>query len=189
MLYKLKEMAISMSNVRICDDWGEKCVVHDRELGEKVDGVYPHKKWSDVVLNDVYLDDTLFWEYEMENVKHAINDSVDQGKSIIINDRDTFAGIKESTSSYRENLGDMANSDRKWIRKKKIPQKNKKNYPTKPNIKGDEKVIKVSEKQDYFNWEINHAGMESSIVEEEIAWEKYDQDTESYSAANLYVYE
>ena len=71
----------------------------------------------------------------------------------------------------------------------KIPQKNKKNYPTKPNIKGDEKVIKVSEKQGYFNWEINHAGMESSIVEEEIAWEKYDQDTEYDSAANLYVYE
>lgn len=182
-------MAIDMSNFRICEEWGEKFVVHNRNLGEKVDGIYPDAKWSDVVANNVYLDDTLYWEYEMENVQQAkIFSEGEEEKSFIINERETFPDIRESVNSYRENLGDMANSDRKWYRKKKIPEKNNKNYPTKPNIKGDEKVVKVSEKQDYFNWEINHAGVESMIEEEKVASEKYDQQKPD-SVGDLYVYE
>ena len=182
-------MAISMANYRVCDEWGEKFVVHHRDLGEKVRGIYPGTKWYDVVLKDVYLDDTLYWEYQMENVMYTKKNSIlDEKKTIMINDRETIPDIRESTSYYRDNLGDIANSDRKWIRKKKIPQKNKKTYPTKPNIKGDDKVVKVSEKQDYFNWEIKHAGFEVDCVEEDFACEKYDQE-EAFSATTLYVYE
>ena len=215
-------MAIEMSNYRICEEWGEKFVVHSRDLGEKVGGIYPGAKWSDVVANNVYLDDTLYWENEIDYLrfKREILSNIG-GEKITVNGKKMDESIRESGSTAfpekgtgeSKNQNALGKSDqdtlhRKWsvknykgshsdketgknknyFRKKKIPQRNNKNYPTKPNIKGDEKVVKVSEKQNYFNWEINHAGVESMIEEEKVASEKYDQQ-EPYSAGDLYVYE
>ena len=163
-------MSIADSNFRISNEWGEKYVVHDRQLGEKVNGVYPGKKWSDVVIDNVSLDDTIYWDYQIENLLYDMKESQEKNmdESITINERDVYPEIRESSSHHREEK----KGHEKFYREKKVPQKNNKNYPTKPKIVGDEKVVKVSEKQDYFNWEITKALHEDRDVEEDM-FEEY----------------
>lgn len=182
-------MAIEMAHFRIANEWGDQFVVHDRKLGEKVDGVYSGKKWSDVVLNDVCLNDTIYWDHQMEDIKYRSEESqyFSRNQNIVINRRDVNQSIQESSSYHRKEKEEP----NLFYRKKKVPQKNNKNYPTKPKVVGDEKVVKVSEKQGHFNWEIKEALHEDRDIEEDMFAAYYDSKeflNNIPSACGLYDY-
>jgi hypothetical protein len=182
-------MAIEMPNFRIANEWGDQFVVHDRNLGEKVDGIYSGKKWTDVVLNGVCLDDTIYWDHEMEDIKYRVDESRHFSKNpkIIINERDVNRSIHESSSYH----GKEKKEPNLFYRKKKVPQKNNKNYPTKPKVVGDEKIMKVSGKRGHFNWEITEAFHEDRDIGADMFAAYYDSKyfhDNTPSARDLYVY-
>lgn len=112
---------------RVEDRWGEPEVVHNRDLGHKDGGMYPEKKWSDVALNGVSLDDTIHWDNEIEYMKFK-RDLVSGtgGGQIIINDKKIDASIRESGASPQDlkgtgeskNQGALGKSDQDTLHRK-----------------------------------------------------------------------
>ena len=114
---------------RVEDRWGEPEVVHNRDLGEKVGEIYPEKKWSDVALDGVPLDDTIHWDNEIEYMKYKRELANDTGGGqTIINDKKMDSSIRESGTSPQDikgtgeskNQGALGKSDqdtlhRKWM--------------------------------------------------------------------------
>jgi hypothetical protein len=136
--------------------------VHWRNLPKKNnDGIYPNVSWSDVLLQGVPLDTTCYTQSYSDymNHVHELVQENHQESSIMVNDRDVPDNIISSETTPPKSKGEG-----KFHRSRKIPEKKNKNYPTKPHVKGDDKIIKVPEQLDYFNWEINHAEQESQDV-------------------------
>ena len=91
---------------RVEDRWGIPEVVHNRDLGEKVGEMYPEKKWSDVALDGVPLDDTIHWDNVINYMglkRELANDT--GGRQIIINDKQMDSSIRESGCSPQDLKG------------------------------------------------------------------------------------
>ena len=88
------------SEFRVEDRWGEPEVVHDCDLGEKIAGQYPNKKWSEVTKDGVPLDDTIHWDNQIEYLKYK-RDLVSNtgGEKVIVNEKKMDPSIRESGSS------------------------------------------------------------------------------------------
>lgn len=114
---------------RVEDRWGEPEVVHNRSLGEKVGEMYPEKKWSDVAINGVSLDDTIHWDNEINymDLKRELANDTGGGK-IMINEKEMDTSIRETGTSSEDlkgtgqskNQGALGKSDqdtlhRKWM--------------------------------------------------------------------------
>ena len=86
-----------------------------------------------------------------------------QGGSITINDRSTTNDVH-----LTEKLHTNTKGEKNFYRERNIPQKKNKNYPTKPQKKGDDKISKDKCEQEYFHWEFHHAQQEVDEVYQEI---------------------
>ena len=113
--------------------------------------------WSEITRSGIPDEKVQFTQAYTDylGIIHKISDENYRGGSIEINGRSVSDCIIQSGKSFPEKK-----SEKKYRRKRKIPQTKNKNYPTKPHKKGDDKVDKKKEEQDYFNWEINHAEKE-----------------------------
>lgn len=156
------------------DEDGYRQAYHHRDLGVKNGHLYPKKKWSDVTLNNVSIDKTCDLENRDEFL-HILNESSVRRdmKTSELNEKKISNEILITESSKDESSTKSSNRERTKLRQKKgikslkrrrtIPPKKKK-YPTKPVIKGDDRIIKIQPEKDHFQWEIyqsqqeNHAG-------------------------------
>jgi hypothetical protein len=87
---------------RVEDRWGEQEVVHNSNLGDKVEGQYPDKKWSEVARDGVSLDDTIHWDNEIEYLNYKREQlSNTGGEKIIVNEKKMDSSIRESGGSSR----------------------------------------------------------------------------------------
>ena len=107
--------------------------------------------WSSVVQKDVAIG---FQELNQERnrnlelIRDIMGDFAND-KTIIINDR-----IGSNDILVNENGSEGRSQEKKFYRKRKVPQKKNKNYETKPKIGDDEKAQKISEQERYFQWEV-----------------------------------
>lgn len=106
-------------------------VVHSHDLGEKRSGLYDKGTWSDVLMNGVPLDTILDLELQDKFIDYKNNHS-EESEQVIVNDRNVDSSVQLS-ESHHEHL--MGNNCGKYLRKRKIPKKTHKNYPTKPSKK------------------------------------------------------
>lgn len=155
----------------VVDEWGEKSIIHHRDLGKKQNGLYKDKHWSDVVIHRVYLDDTIYWTDQIEEINYIKgNISEMEGPSIVINYDKTGPNLSSSESYFTK----------KNIKSKKQTKKSKCNkYVTKPRVKNKIK----SRKEEQFYWDINYALDEDRYIEavlEEEWLKKYDEFMEDY---------
>lgn len=107
-------------------------VVYSKELGEKRGGLYDKGTWSDVLMNGVPLDTILDLELQDKFIDYKNNYS-EESEQIIINDRNVDSSVQLSESQHQYLMG---NTCGKYSRKRKIPKKTHKKYPTKPCKKG-----------------------------------------------------
>jgi hypothetical protein len=105
--------------------------VHHRDLGIKEGDLYPGKKWSDVAIDGVSLDDTIHWDNEIDYI-HYLQESAEGtgGGDIIVGNKKVDPTIRESGSSnsLMKGTGESKNyagtgkssedaAHRKWISK------------------------------------------------------------------------
>jgi hypothetical protein len=102
---------------------------HHRDLGIKEGNLYPEKKWVDVAIDGVSLDDTAHWENEIDYLQYVAENARDTGgEEIMIGDKIVDPTIRESGSfdasmkgtGESKNQGALGKSDqdtlhRKWF--------------------------------------------------------------------------
>lgn len=187
---------------------GQLFPIHDRDLGEKAGNLYPDKKWSDVAINGVSLDDTIHLDNEIEYLKYVKEMAKDSGgKSIMIGDKNVSPGIHESGSfnpsikgsGESKNQGALGKSDqdalhRKWLVKNykgshtdKETGKNKNYYRKKkiPRSRMKKYPVKPIRDQDLEKKQVNQEKFEdvahSKEFEEKVAIESVqDELNEEY---------
>ena len=161
---------------------GHRFAFHHRELGAKNGHLYPGKKWADVVVNNVSLDKTCDLENRDEFL-HILNEASvrRKPKTSELNEKKVSQEILSSGSNISEPIMKKVSRKRTKVRQKKgvkdlkrertIPPKKKK-YPTKPQMKGDDKIVKTQKEKDHFHWEINDAQREVEEVYAQIDMEE-----------------
>lgn len=132
---------MNMSGIEIVDIWGEREVVHKREINEK-------STWVDRVINGVHLDDSCFWDEEIKSVAWARFLSDQEGKSepIVVNRRDCVSDISVSETGHSHD----EKGEGKFYRKRTV-NKPTKNFPTKPKTKIVKKD-KVTDEEKHEEW-------------------------------------
>ena len=115
------------------------CDSHKFEIDEL--GIARHVRtgssYADRVLDGVALDTTLFWDYECNSYYISSNE-----KEEIVGDRNIDDTIQETTK-YR---GKETNrGEGKFYRKRRVPKKKNKNYPTKPKQNWHKRLSKVAQ--------------------------------------------
>jgi hypothetical protein len=113
-------------------------IVHSHDLGEKRGGLYDKGTWSEVLMEGVPLDTILDLELQDKFIDYMNNHS-EESEQVIINDRNVDSSVKLSES---QNQYLMGNTCGKYLRKRKIPKKTHKKYPTKPSKKEISKINK-----------------------------------------------
>jgi len=149
-------------NFKVQDDWGSQIFLHSRELGEKKCNLYEGKKWSDVTMNNVPLDNTMEWQDHIEYLNYCREVCEGTGGGQLnINEKKVDESIRES-STYHEKVKGLGKSNEKgscegskkiFFRRSKIPKARKKNYPVKP-IRDSNRVMNDTISQEY-NDEMN----------------------------------
>lgn len=107
---------------------GYEQIIHSCDLGEKRDGLYDKGTWSEVLMEGVPLDTILDLELQDKFIEYMNNHS-EEYEQVIINDRNVDSSVKLSESQHQYLMG---NTCGKYLRKRKIPKKTRKKYPTKP---------------------------------------------------------
>ena len=128
---------------------GYKQLIHSVSLGDKQGSLYKQASWKDVVLNGVPLDIILDLELQDKFI-HYKNTYEEEPTSVMVNDR-----FVDPSISVTENLYGCENRPmyERHYRKRKIPQKKNKNYPTKPHSKNrmkDFKEVSFSDEIKYY---------------------------------------
>lgn len=109
--------------------WGQLHPVHHRDLGEKKGDLYPGKKWSDVAIDGVSLDDTIHWDNQIDYLKYYSDMAEGTGgEGTMINDKKMDNMIHESGTTdisikgtgESKNFAGIGKSDqdtihRKWL--------------------------------------------------------------------------
>ena len=143
-------------NFRIQDDWGDRFVLHSRDLGEKKCNIYKGKKWSDVVINGTPLDNTMDWQDHIEylNYYREVCEGTG-GVQVDVTEKKVDDSIRES-STYHETVKGPGKSNKNssgegsnvFFRKRKIPKARTKNYPVKP-VRDSKRVMNDNIYQEY----------------------------------------
>ena len=81
--------------------WGQLHPVHHRDLGVKAGDIYPGKKWSDVAIDGVSLDDTIHWDNEIDYL-HYLQEMAEGsgGEETMVNDKQMDNTIQESGTNH-----------------------------------------------------------------------------------------
>ena len=155
-------------NFKIVDDEdGRRYAFHYRDLGVKANEMYPEKKWSDVVINDVPIDLTMNLQ-DRDEFLHIIGEASSYRETTISepNERSVPLGVLSSGEDYPSERNKKESREKTSIRWKKgvkrertIPP-SKKKYPTKPKKKRGDKFVKKrgmrkSSEKEYFEYEVN----------------------------------
>lgn len=107
--------------------WEQLHPVHHRDLGEKEGEIYPKKKWSDVAIDGVSLDDTIHWDNEIDYVKSVTEVAENTGgDKTMINDKKMDDTIHESGTTNpsikgtgeSKNQGALGKSDKDTLHRK-----------------------------------------------------------------------
>ena len=143
-------------NFLIQNDWGDRFVIHSRELGVKKCNLYEGGKWSDVAINGVPLDHTMEWQDHIEYLNYCSELCEGTGGyDVYVYEKKVDESIRES-STYHEKVKGLGKSNEKgsgegkdiFFRRRKIPKARKKNYPVKP-IRDYNRVINDTISQEY----------------------------------------
>ena len=132
------------------DEDGRRYAFHYRDLGTRVEDIYPGKKWSDVTINGVSLDKT----FELEDIDdhlHIVNEGSTRRESKYsgVNEKKVPTDIQYSCSNElrerkkykRETTSTRRKRGIKELkRKRSLPPKGQKKYPTKPIRKKDGEI-------------------------------------------------
>lgn len=134
------------ANFKVSDDSDGGVVVrHSRELGEKLGGMYPKASWSDVVINDVDLDESMRHQDMIECIEtQRYLASLNQDKKqIFINGRNVDGQMR-----FSERGADRySKGEGKYFRKRGAT-KHGKDYETKPK-RYINKPSKIIEQENY----------------------------------------
>ena len=117
---------------------GYEQIIYSCDLGEKRDGLYDKGSWSEVLMDGVPLDTILDLELQDKFIDYMNNHS-DESEQVMINDRNVDSSVKLSESQHQYLMG---NTCGKYSRKRNIPKKTHKKYPTKPSKKAISKINK-----------------------------------------------
>jgi hypothetical protein len=136
------------------------------------EGNVVHKRsgtsYADKVIDGVRLDDSLHWE---NNQWHLV-DGPAEGKPIVVGNKDSGKEIFSSTKSPGKERGEG-----KFYRKRNIPKKKKKKFPTKPKHSWHRRLSKVA--QELGNLEMHtedNASAEFEQVHYDIELEKEEKE-------------
>ena len=118
----------------------------------------PGDKWSDRVLDGVDLDLSLYWG-SGRLTGYGVRTEEEREKKMV-SERVTSDEVRETTKKWGKERGEG-----KFKRKKKIPQKNNKRYPTKPKPK-DRRYRRLSKIAQQLDMEDIGSHMEEKAVQE-----------------------
>lgn len=135
---------------------------HYRDLGRKEDGLYKSASWSDVVIHDVSLDDTINFSHEIDYVEQILNQSqiggeqdatmvtmVNGRENVLLPPNDGELNISVSQRNKWLNRLQKVSLNPMTLPEAKKKRKSIERYPVKPKSKKqvrDEKFHTSSEK-------------------------------------------
>ena len=113
-------------------EWGEVREVHKRNLGSKVDHLYPCASWSDVTINNVYIDETINSEEAIKKIEldQYVASLQEKGEPTIVNERyvsDTVMMSETSRKSFEKGDGKFTFRKRGATKEGKGKSREKKN--------------------------------------------------------------
>jgi hypothetical protein len=117
----------------------------------------PGDTWADKVLDGVDLDLSLYWGSGRVGYRRPVIEDISES---VIGERVTSDEVRETTKEWGKERGEG-----KFKRKKKIPQKNNKRYPTKPKPK-DNRYRRLSKIAQQLDMESIGSHIEEKAVQE-----------------------